>query len=308
MRGWEGIKFLFFSRGLSRWVNRIRTILNRFSWGPSKQMGIIFAFVDCLKEHHLQGNFFIPAVLLKRYAAELKKVDRQTIEWGIHGLVHTDHSKLNAHEQKTQITQAITVFDQCGFDFKGFRCPYLRFNEHTHEILWGLNRFKFDSSKSVLWEEVYNREQAHYLWIKNFYTAQTYVKNAAQPLMLGSLVEIPVSLPDDDITVDREHYDAETIFRMWAFMLRACHKNNEVFVLQLHPERFLELKDVLNKLIMEAKSLQPSIWMTTLGEVAQWQESNPSGGMPDLYQGAFCISGDIDAITIKDFFLRLQEW
>lgn len=308
MKKVSGVKFLFFSRGISKWIWRLITVRRRFSFHPRKQMNIIRQFADCLKTHDVHGTFFIPAVLLERYVSHLRTIDTKTVEWGIHGFVHTDHSQLEYEQQRNQISKAVEIFDKCGFKFKGFRCPYLRFNEHTRKVLMGTGRFEFDSSNSIIWEELYGPNQKHYPWIKTFYRATTYKKNLAVPFLVEQLTEIPVSLPDDDITVDRERLSAPEIFNMWSAMLKTCHKNKEVFVLQLHPERFLELKDVLVPLIKEAKFLQPSIWITTLSQVADWQKSNPIGSWPEPYQGAFCITGDIDAITIKDFFTRLREW
>ncbi len=304
----NGIKFLFFSRGFSKWARRLISIQRRFSFFPFKQMNIIRQYADCLRVHEVQGTFFIPAVLLDRYVTHLRTISPEIIEWGIHGFVHTDHSKLQYEQQKTQITKAVGIFERHGFSFKGFRCPYLRFNEHTKRILMETGCFQFDSSDSIIWEEVYGDGHKHSQWIRDFYQPQPYRKNLARPYRIEQLIEIPVSLPDDDIMIDREQMKAAEILHVWSTMLSICHRSREVMVLQLHPERFLELKEVLMQLIKEAKSLKPAIWITTLGEVSGWQKNNPPGTWPEPYQSAFCITGDIDAITIQDFFTRLVEW
>ena len=304
MKKLGGIGFLFFSRGVSKFFRRLMSIKKRFSFLPGKQMGIIRQFADCLKAYGIRGTFFIPAILLERYASHLKGIDPKIVEWGIHGYVHTDHSGLDYDQQKAQMTKAAEIFDRCGFAFKGFRCPYLRFNEHTANALMATGRFEYDSSHSIVWEELYGPGRKHYSWIKDFYKALAYKKNSAMPFIIGKLSEIPVSLPDDDISLDRESLNQNEIFDMWCFMLKTCHRNNEVFVLQLHPERFLELKDTLIRLIEEAKSLHPAIRFARLSEVANKNKNNTS----DEYQGVFCITGDIDAITIQDFFTRLKEW
>ncbi len=304
----HGVKFLFFSRGISKWLRRFISIGRRFSFVPYKQVNIILQFADYLKAQGVRGTFFIPAILLERYASHLRVIDQETIEWGIHGLVHTDHSQLAYERQKTQIIKAIEIFDKYNFRFKGFRCPYLKFNEHTKKALLAAGRFQFDSSASIIWEDVYGPGEKYYSWIQDFYKAQPYAKGLALPYDADALTEIPVSLPDDDITLDRERLNSAAIGPMWQQMLKTCHDNKEVFVLQLHPERFLELKEVLMGLIQYAKSLQPAIWITTLGDVAQWHKNNPAGRWPGSCRGAFCISGDIDAITVQDFFTRLREW
>jgi peptidoglycan/xylan/chitin deacetylase (PgdA/CDA1 family) len=309
MRALKGIQFLFSSRGIHRWFYRLRTVWRRFGFTPAKQMNIIYQYTACLKKYGVQGTFFIPAVLLKRYASWIKKIDHKTIEWGIHGHVHTDHANLSYEEQKEQIAMAVKTFDECDVEFKGFRCPYLHFNAQTHQVLEENPRFLFDSSYSVVWKSFYSEEEyKSSLWIRDFYRPAEYRRNSLIPYSHGFLTEIPVSLPDDDVLVDRDHLDANEIFGIWEKILHACHKNNEVFVLQLHPERFLELKVVVEYLIHEAKSMKPPMWITTLSEVASIKRTSVSFQIPAPYQGAFCITGDIDAITISDFLRRLKDW
>ena len=302
------IKFLFSSRGVSRWGRRLGTVARRFSFLPYKQVGIIRQYADCLKAHGVRGTFFIPAILLEKYLSQISSIDPKVIEWGIHGWVHTDHSQLQYDQQVAQISRAVEIFDRCGISFQGFRCPYLRFNEHTHKALMAVGRFKFDSSASLVWEDVYGPRRQHYAWIRDFYKARTYGQASAIPCLEDRLMEIPVSLPDDDICIDRESLGPAEILGMWGGMARTCHRNGEVFVLQLHPERFLELQPVLEALIMQVKALQPAVWIATLSDVARWKKDHPQDAWPQPYRGAFCITGDIDAVTIQDFFSRLREW
>ncbi len=304
----KGIIFLFSSRGISRWVRRLISINRRFGFTPRKQMNIIGQYVSCLRQNGIKGTFFIPAVLLKRHLDCLRSIDRATIEWGIHGLNHTDHSMLDYKKQKAQLTKAVEIFDDGGIPFTGFRCPYLRFNPDTRKILNEIGRFSYDSSSPVVWCEAYGPDNRNFQWIKDFYKAQDYQRNALFPYSIGEICEIPVSLPDDDILADRERLDPKKIFMIWSSVLKSCHDHKEVFVLQLHPERFLELKEVLQGLIQEAKSFNPPIWITTLSEVAfRTQQVHPFRS-PEPYQGALCITGDIDAVTINDFFVRLKNW
>jgi len=224
--------------------------------------------------------------------------------------VHTDLSKLSQEEQKEQIIKAVDIFDKYGVGFWGFRAPYLRINAYTVKALAQLKRFSYVSTNTVLWDEIYGADRAYFKWITDFYNPLLHSHASSPPETANAITQIAVSLPDDDVLVDRERMDREPLLALWENMLRFCHEKDEVFVLQLHPERIVELGGVLVELIKSARALNPPVWIATLGEVARCLQSDASDARkwPRPYRGVFCITGDIDCITIGDFIIRLREW
>lgn len=306
----RGLKFILRSRGIARGIWRLGTIKKRFGFSPGKQIECIKRYAEVARERGAKVTFFIPAVILERYIKDIKKINSPEIEWGIHGYIHTDLSRLSLDEQEVQITRAVRIFQRCGIEFKGFRAPYLRTNDFTFKAIAKLNRFLYTSCSTVVWNEIYSEEQRHFIWMRNFYRPLLHSQVESLPVLKEGIPDIPVSLPDDDVLLDREKLDPKFISTLWRKLLQMCYVRNELFVLQLHPERIYELQEALAGLIEEASSQDPPFWITTLSEVAKWQKSKSGETQrwPLPYRGVFCITGDIDSMTINDFILRLQKW
>jgi hypothetical protein len=84
-------------------------------------------------------------------------------------------------------------------------------------------------------------------------------------------VEIPVSLPEDEMLVDRLGIkDEKRIAGIWQDILKESHARGELFTLQLHPERILSCQLALSEVLGQAKALSPPVWVATLREIAEW--------------------------------------
>ena len=305
-----GLKFVFFSRGLKNGLSRLGAVKERFGFTPRKQMRFIDHYLLLLKQLNVKATFFITANILERHIKVIRKISSDNIEWGIHGFMHTDLSGLKLKDQREHIDKAVEIFDRCKMPFKGFRAPYLRTNTHTFKALADSGRFLYVSCGTVLWDEIYGQDYNYFKWAKIFYNPLLHSSVTSDIRTTNGITEIPVSLPDDDTLVDREGLDAKSVLQLWKKILRVSHEKNEIFVLQLHPERIYELESALIDLVKEARSLKPAMWIVTLGELAEWQKNSGGQGQkyPSPYQGAFCITGDIDSITVSDFIIRLKEW
>jgi hypothetical protein len=146
----------------------------------------------------------------------------------------------------------------------------------------------------------------------------------ALPFWVGDLLELPVSFPDDEMLVERLRLrDAATIAQYWIAAFEQCHARGEMFVLQLHPERFPLCAAALERLLAHVAELGTAVWRAGLGDVATWwcqqhaeanvpgtaAVSTAAGDMaPGRWPGgatsAFVLSGDIDAITLWDYAAR----
>ena len=302
----HAFKFMFLSKGLNKGSYRLYTVWRRFGFNPEKQIDSIKYYASLLGRYGLKATFFIPANILEKYSQCIKAIGKDNIEWGIHGYIHIDMSKLTLDEVRVHLVKAVEIFDKCGVAFKGFRAPYLKPGIYIPEILAESERFLYDSSKSILWDNVYYPKQKFFSTIKEFYNPMLYSQRPSVLYERGHMVSLPVSLPDDDILADREMFNVDTILSIWKNILRICHRDNEIFILQLHPERIYILDNALRSLIEEARNLKPPVWMTTLTEIASCcrVNSHVEKRWPVSFRGAFCITGDIDSITIQDFIAR----
>lgn len=306
----SGLKFIFFSRGLLKGIDRLQLVRKRFGFSARKQIDHINYYASLLRELNIKATFFIPATILDRHIEEMKRIENTNIEWGIHGYTHTDLSKLSFEEQKKQVNKAIEVFDKRRIAFSGFRAPYLRTNTYTVEVIAETARFLYASTNTLLWDDEYTERGACFKWIKRFYRPHLYSQTPSLPKEVSSTLEISVTLPDDDVLLDREKLDAQSILSIWKKILWSCHKKDELFVLQLHPERIQELKNTLTGLIKEAKALNPPVWIANLSQIAKQLKPNMTYGQrwPLGYKGALAITGDIDCLSMVDFIIRLKEW
>ena len=309
MRVWLGIKHMLDSRGLAKGFYRLSLILKRFGWTADRQVKGIGLYAAILKRQGIRGTFFIPGVVLEKYWKDIRRIDTGSVEWGIHGDVHTDFSKLISSDQRAHTRNAVRLFDDQGLKFFGFRAPYLKINEGALDAIAAQGRFKYDSSYPVLWDEVYGKDEKFSGFIRDFYRPSQSSSSRALPRMEKTLVEIPVSLPDDDILVDRERLPPGRVLEIWTKILMKSHEKGEVFVLQLHPERIFELGETLESLIERAKAMDPPVWIAPLGEVAGWaSQGGCEGRWPAGARSAFSVTGDIDSITLFDFVDRVRKW
>lgn len=323
---------MFFSRGIGKWCARLSTIFRRYGWTPHQQITVLESYAETLKRLEIRGTFFIPAIVLKRHHGHLKGLlgtaaevggVGEAVEWGIHGYVHSDHAAMPPDKQRREIRRAIQTFDACGVPFVGFRSPYLKHNADTYQALGESGRMLFDSSACVFWENAYASAASagrHAEWTRAFYAPRLWAPGASLPRREGLVLELPVSLPDDDTLLDRDRLSAAAIADIWIRMLEVCHRENEIFVLQLHPERFPEVRDALEALVARARRMSPPVWIAPLSEAARRAlESRAGSGAerksdtigwqaPVGYRGTLCVSGDIDTLTIGDFFMRILQW
>lgn len=303
----KGASFMYRSRGVRDGVVRVRHLVNRFGFGPAAQIRCLDHYLSVLEKHDVPATLFVPARVFALHRQALRRMQCHRVEIGVHALVHTDLSALPPARRAAQIRAASTLFRTLGVDAPGFRAPYLREGAGATDVL-SKEGFAHDSSGSVLWDEVYPHAASSYEWAMRFYAPQLHSRVRALPSTTGRLVTIPTSLPDDDMLVDRDGLDRFQVHAIWERILDLAHASGELFVLQLHPERVIELGPALEELVARAKRQHPPMWITTLGEVAKRWATHAPACIPPSYRGALCITGDLDAVSLTDFADRLRCW
>ena len=266
-------------------------------------------YCSVLSKHGIKSTIPITAVVLKRHINLMKKFQGFGIEFSIHGFTHEDMLALNSVEQKNQIEKAIKIFKKNSIPFYGFRAPYLRSNNTTKKIL---NNFGlYDSSDTVFWDvldpKLIKGSEDLFQKILNLYKPKQY---SSLPRIYNGCISIPVSIPDDELLIDRLNIrNQKIIFNVWKKILDKAYARGEMFVIQLHPEKIGLCDKALEMLLEDILKRKPRIAILTLKEVAEWWKKRNDlkikARWPNKARSTFCVTGDIDSITIWDYVLRL---
>ncbi len=254
---------------------RIKTVLSRFGITSKRLERKLDRYSSITGKFGCVPTFPIPAVILKRHPNIFRKPGMSGVELAVHGYIHTDHSSLSFEEQTRDFKKAIDTFKSYQIPFTGFRAPYLRINDRTPQALATV-KFLYDSSHIICWDVIdkakYPKQKCRdYERLLAFYQPQSAQEHLALPRLTNGLVEIPVSIPDDEAMVDRLGItDRSEISEIWKAILQRTYDRGELFTVQLHPERISFCESALTDILQQARGYNPPIWVATLGEIAGW--------------------------------------
>jgi peptidoglycan/xylan/chitin deacetylase (PgdA/CDA1 family) len=242
----------------------------------------------------------VSASVLKRHPF----IYQDGVDYAVHGYRHFDYSGMTRTEQKYHLQKALEVFGKFGAEQRGFRAPYLKVNKDTLELLSEMG-FLYDSSCSVYWDVLpQGRVNQQCQRILEYYRPMDPQTQGSLPFFEAGLLRIPVSLPDDEMLIDRLRIrNQDQLYGIWLEILMESFGKDEMFILLLHPERFHLAGKALKKLLDKADSL--GMWIASLKDIAVWWGDNKrKQRWPDDRRGVFCVTGDIDSVTLFDYFLR----
>lgn len=232
-------------------------------------------YVDLMQKYNCTPSFPITAQVLDRHSKLIERYLTTGIEFSIHGYRHLDYTQLLYQTKIDDFEKAIDIFKHRNVPFSGFRCPYLKWDDELLNILAD-SKFCWDSSQTVIWDCIKKEDFNNEKW-KNYEKILAQYKPyhpqdcCVRPKLKNNLVEIPVSLPDDDILIDRLGITDETIISdIWNNILDMTYERGELFTLQLHPERIHFCKDALETILRRAKMFNPLVWIVSLNEIASW--------------------------------------
>jgi hypothetical protein len=263
------------SRGLRNLISRIFSVARRFGVSPKK-------FERCLQRYfevtHSAGclpTLAITAAVLKRHPGYIRELSHRGVELMVHGYVHIDYQEVAREKKRQHFEKAINIFNQCQIPFAGFRAPFLRTNEHTTPILSNLG-FLYNSSRALWWP--INNIDSYSTYVKDnlnllreFYQPLDAEKYLSLPRFKNGLIEIPVSIPDDEALVERMGIaNPEEIGDIWVDIMQRIYDRGELFNFSLHPERIEHCETGLLKMLRKAGESSPPVWMATLKEIAEW--------------------------------------
>jgi peptidoglycan/xylan/chitin deacetylase (PgdA/CDA1 family) len=216
----------------------------------------------------------VTAISLARHPAPIRQLQERGIEIAVHGWVHVDLERYSAEHQRQHLLRALDIFGQHGISAVGFRTPYLRRNDTICETVEAAG-FRYLSSQPVLWDVIGvsgqsdERLQAYQQAI-NFYAPWLSAERLSLPAAQGQVIEIPVSLPDDEMLVERLGADSAQIAQVWTDILYKTYAREELFTMQLHPERAMICASAVGRVLDAARSCNPPVWIARLDEIAEW--------------------------------------
>jgi peptidoglycan/xylan/chitin deacetylase (PgdA/CDA1 family) len=271
------------SRGLGNTLRRASQVAWRFGVTPGRMEHRLMDLADTVLEYGAPPSLPITASVLDRNPGVARRLRDKGVELPIHGLVHTDMSLLTPEAQRAHLERAAAIFERHGIGLCGFRSPYLRYNEATLAALEALG-LSYDSNLAFYWEPEVSLSGLGPLEADGlarglrFYSPRTRATDRSLPRFWGRLVEIPVSLPDDEILLDRMGLPPERIGEVWHEMGRRALETGELLTIQIHPERALILKKSLKR-VLELSRRKGSFWVATLAEIDSWWRARTGLGL-----------------------------
>jgi peptidoglycan/xylan/chitin deacetylase (PgdA/CDA1 family) len=273
------VSFAAQAKGLPGLTRRVRSIIRRYGLTPAKMDQALQTFAQTLKQFDCGASFAIPAIVLERNRLTMAKYLDRNIEFVVHGYAHIDYSRLAFDEQIAHLRRAQATFVARGIQATGFRSPYLRCSPELRSAAQAAG-FAYTSQQSILWDvlgadALPGSAGAGYIQrIIAFYTPWLASERPSLPHFAPPIVEIPVSLPDDEMLVDRLGNEPDGwVETIWRRILAETYRRGELFTIQLHPERIAWCAKGLAAVLAEARSLSPAVWIARMDEIAAWWRS-----------------------------------
>ena len=268
------ITFAFKSKGRLALIKRARSIAKRYSLTPIQMDRALQQFSDVLQRFDCGATLPITAVTLKRHSDTITKYLDKNFEFAVHGFTHVDYSHLAPELQGAHLQLARQVFTQAGINPTGFRSPYLSRESNLNSAIKS-SGYSYVSNQPILWDVIVPDAlnpfaTTGYEQAVAFYNPWRIGERLSLPLLKDQLVEIPVSLPDDEILIDRLGGANDIVKETWLRILSQSYKLGELFTLQLHPERIKLCADGLLAVLSKACALTPKVWCARLDEIATW--------------------------------------
>jgi len=278
------VSFSIKTKGAHNFARRLGTVFTRFGISETPTRTGLHSIIDSLHQYNGAPTFFIPAVVLGRHPSLITEISRKGAEIGVHGFVHNDYRTLNRYQQLIQTQRAISVFEKIKIPYYGFRNPYLGWTRESLEIYASLG-FYYESNIAVL-HDVVDLDAFSPLLRSGFakslklFQAIPCSIYALRPNFEGDLLRIPTSIPDDEMLFDRLRItDPEEVGQIWSKVMQRVYDLGGLYTLNLHPERGVLCKRALELLLEYARSRPLPLWVTRIGEIAQWWKERSNSRM-----------------------------
>lgn len=261
-------------RAFPRLATRFFRILKRYGLSSKKMESKLKRYLDIVQQQGIIPTFPITAKAVERHPGLIQKLSDNGVEFAVHGYEHVHYPTLAPDAAFKHIRNASEIFIEHNVTYSGFRFPYLSWDKKCFDIIDNQS-FKWDSSHTILWDviptgERKRRDSLDFENMLDLYNCKSSSRYLSLPKFYNNILEIPVSLPDDDLLERLGITENDAAGAIWGQILRESHTRGELFTLQLHPERIFLFEDVLRSLIQTAQGLYPRVWFASLNSISDW--------------------------------------
>lgn len=267
-------------RSMIHVAKRVLHILNSYGITTKQFYQTLSSYVDTVQEFGVTPTFPVTAKVVEKHPKLFQDFQEVGVQFAIHGYQHIDYTQIAPNEVKHHLEAAIDVFEKNKLNWSGFRFPFLRYDDVCLRLL-DETGYSWDSSYVINWPLLKRdqfrdtRWQSYETMLKSYKTVDgnsTY----ALPEMRGNLVEIPVSVPDDDILIERlDIRDDDALYNILQKNMEMVRDQEGMLTLQLHPERFPYFHHPLKGCIQSAKQNE-HVWIPTLNNISKWWRDKQS--------------------------------
>jgi peptidoglycan/xylan/chitin deacetylase (PgdA/CDA1 family) len=262
------------SKGLANVLPRALAIGRNFGFTEARTRRRLEALGELTTRYGCPLTACVTACLVERYRRPVEAMRRWGWEIAVHGKVHCDFRGLSQEQQVAQMEEALDLCRRHVVPACGFRAPYLAWNGATRQAA-SRARFAWTSNQALLWPVLDPGEHSPRGWealervLEHLYRPRLAEQSVSVPQIRQGVVEIPVSLPDDEILLDRLRVSGPVLERLWLRVLDESHGRGELAVLLIHHERVPHFARPLEGVLKAAQGLG-SLWLADLGSIAAW--------------------------------------
>ena len=251
-------------------ARRAVSLARRYGVRDRKARERVSRCVEALAPFEVMPTFATPGSVIERAPEFFRELQSMGVEFAIHGYHHVDFRSLEPDAARAQFERAADAFSRNGISFTGFRCPYLSYSDGLAPYI-PEGCFEYSSNDAIRWDVLPVRDGgATFEQLAEFYGASPASDTVATPRFRGSLVEIPVSLPDDLQLLDGLRLPTDEVGTAWGAILEKTHERGELFAPLFHPESFDSLRSAIEDVLRQARARRPKVWMTQLRDIARW--------------------------------------
>jgi polysaccharide deacetylase len=289
-------------KGIRGSLRRLWILPVRYGLTPDRMRSRVRLMCDELGRAEIPPTIHVTASNIERHPEIVR--DLRTADVGLHGNRHIRYTEMSPWEQAQDLDASLATFRSHDLEPHGFRAPYLQTNGDTIALLEARG-LSYDSSVPVM-TPLPNEAMAERIAAVSAsrYGGQRRFQSYRHP---GTHVaELPVAIPDDEILVDALRLTTAVLSRIFLTMVRSAARTGTLLVLQVHPERFSICSEAVRAALLAATDMGG--WKTSLSEAAAFVLGSPAERTGWLRGSPFAVAvtGDLDALALPDFSLRLM--